>query len=153
MFCTGARVSEALAVQWDDVDLVNRRVLIRQTKVGAERWAHMQPPLFEAIANLEGEREGRVFARYKWPRSVRWQWDKVVARSGIEELTPHCCRHGFATSMLQAGVDPITVAKLGGWKSTQHVFQTYGHAMEDKTVTDRLVGSSAVQPTRKVIGE
>jgi hypothetical protein len=32
----------------------------------------------------------------------------------------------------------ITVAKLGGWKSAQHVFQTYGHASDDKTVTDRL---------------
>lgn len=40
MFCTGARISEALAVTWDDVDFSRRNVLIRQTKIGAERLAH-----------------------------------------------------------------------------------------------------------------
>jgi len=53
-------------------------------------------------------------------------------------LTPHCCRHGFATGLLRAGVDPVTVAKLGGWKSPAHVFATYGHASDDRTLTNRL---------------
>ncbi|RWD59473.1 MAG: hypothetical protein EOS36_24965, partial [Mesorhizobium sp.] len=50
----------------------------------------------------------------------------------------HACRHGFATAMLHAGVDPITVAKLGGWKDAKHVFATYGHAMEDDTLANRI---------------
>ncbi len=34
MFLTGARISEALALTWADVDLQARRALIRQTKIG-----------------------------------------------------------------------------------------------------------------------
>ena len=40
--------------------------------------------------------------------------------------------------MLHAGVDVITVAKLGGWKDAKHVFSTYGHAMQDETLADRI---------------
>lgn len=37
----------------------------------------------------------------------------VCTRAGIERLTPHCCRHGFATSMLHRGFDVKTVAERG----------------------------------------
>ncbi|MCP4384673.1 MAG: tyrosine-type recombinase/integrase [Hyphomicrobiales bacterium] len=54
-------------------------------------------------------------------------------------------RHGFATAMLQARVDPVSVAKLGGWESSQQVFATYGHATDDMTVTDRLFDTPVTQ--------
>ena len=45
MFATGARIAEALAVQWEDIDLQARTALIRQTKIGNERSANLPPPL------------------------------------------------------------------------------------------------------------
>ena len=48
--------------------------------------------------------------------------------------------------MLQGGIDPVTVAKMGGWKSAQHVFATYGHAMDDPTVTDVVTGKPQPRP-------
>lgn len=140
MYLTGARISEALSVTWEDIDFTTRRVLIRQTKIGEERRAHMPSALIAAIANIKGERNPnrRVF-RYVSRVSATPEWRKVVKRAGIKKLTPHSCRHGFATGMLHKGVDPVTTAKRGGWKSAAHVFATYGHALEDETVTDRLV--------------
>lgn len=152
MFLTGARISEALAVTWDDVDLANRKARIRQTKIGDERRAHLPRPLLAAIANIEGERVGKVF-KYSSRDTAKPQWRKACQRAGIMPLTYHCCRHGFATAMLQAGVDPVTVAKRGGWKSAQHVFQTYGHALEDETVTDRIAGTPATQENLNILKE
>ncbi|TIP13235.1 MAG: site-specific integrase, partial [Mesorhizobium sp.] len=60
----------------------------------------------------------------------------------------HACRHGFATALLHRRIDPITVAKLGGWKSAQHVFQTYGHAMDDDTLADIITDTPVTQPKR-----
>jgi integrase len=96
--------------------------------------------LIVAMANLPDRRpDARVFG-FTNRNTVKNHWDQAVARAGIERLTPHCMRHGFATGLLQAGVDVVTVAKLGGWGSPAHVFETYGHASEDRTLTDRLTG-------------
>lgn len=139
MFLTGARISEALSVRWRDVDLSAGRALIRQTKVGSERRAHLPAVLVAAIANIEGERDpdAKVF-RYSSYHTAKPVWNAAIRRAGIAPLTFHACRHGFATSMLQAGVDPVTVAKLGGWASPALVFSTYGHAAEDDTAADRI---------------
>ena len=129
MFLTGARVSEATSLTWADIDLERRRALIRQTKIGAERSAHLPPALVAAIANIESERNPRskVFG-YSSRHTADPVWKNAVKRAGIKPLSFHACRHGFATAMLHAGVDPVTIARLGGWKSTAHLFATYGHA-------------------------
>jgi len=152
MFMTGARISEALDVRWEDVDMAGRRVLLRQTKVGAERRPHMPPELMVAIANIEGERtpKGKVF-KYSSRHTADPQWEAVIVRAKIERLTFHSCRHGFATALLHKGIDPVTVAKLGGWSSAQHVFETYGHAMEDDTLANLLSERSATHRERSDI--
>jgi hypothetical protein len=51
--------------------------------------------------------------------------------------------------LLHKGVDPVTVAKLGGWKSVRHLFETYGHAKDDPTLTDLIAGTDLTQPMHK----
>jgi len=46
---------------------------------------------------------------------------------------------------MHKGVDPITTAKLGGWKTAKLVFDTYGQAMEDTTLAERLIGTKLTQ--------
>jgi integrase len=151
MYLTGARISEALQVRWEDVDLRGERARIRQSKLNNdERWAHLPPELIVAIANIAGERQGKVFL-YATRESARVQWNKVVERSGLPHLPFHACRHGFATGLLDKGVNPKTVAKRGGWKSAQHVFETYGHDVADRTVTDVLVDTPKTQRRRKSV--
>jgi integrase len=140
MFATGARIKEALSVQWDDIDMRKRTVLIRQTKLGNERVAHLPQDLFIAIANLPRRNEPRLAKPFAFAShsSALAAWERAVAAAGIEPLTFHSCRHGFATALLHRGVDVVTIAKLGGWKSAAHVLKTYGHAHNDATLTDRI---------------
>jgi integrase len=150
MFLTAARVSEAIDVRWEDVDLSAATAVIRETKVGKERTAHLPPPLVVAIANIESNREpsAKVF-KYSSRHTLRPQWEKVIKRASLPRLTFHTCRHGFATSLLHKGVDPVTVAKMGGWASAQLVFETYGHAKEDKTLANLLVDALVTQLTNE----
>lgn len=136
MFATGARISEALAVRWGDIDLRKREVLIRQTKLGNERKAHLPTDLFIALANLPRDRN-KPFPWADHMGPLR-HWERAIERARIERLTYHSCRHGFATALHDKGVGVKTIAQLGGWKSAQHLFQTYLHAADDPTLTDRL---------------
>jgi integrase len=144
MFLTGARISEAVAVRWADVDFKLRRVLIRQTKQRNERYAHMPQPLVVALANLPKD-ELPVFGYYNRGGGTVVAWARVCKRAGLPHRSFHCCRHGFATELLRKGVDVVTVAKLGGWKSAKLVLETYGHAMNDPTLTDLISGTPLTQ--------
>jgi integrase len=149
MFLTGARVSQALAIEWSEVDFKNGKVLIRATMKGDDdRLAHMPPELVAALANIPGDRKGRVF-EFKSRGNCKTQWFGAIRRAGIKRLSYHSCRHGFATHLLNKGVSPVTVAKRGGWKSPQQVFQTYGHDVADDDVTDVLTGTPATQAEKK----
>lgn len=153
MFLTGARISEALAVSWRDVDMGRAQVRIVMGKTGGdERIAHMPPELVVALANIPSNREpdSAVFP-YAAYDSVRKPWDAAVARAGIKPVTPHGCRHGFATGMMHAGIDPVTVAKRGGWKDPAQLFKTYGHAMDDPTVTDVLTVKPQTQASKTAV--
>ena len=141
MYLTGARISQALAVQWSDVDFKSGKVLIRATQKGDDdRRAHMPSELIAALANIGGDRIGPLFG-FRSRGNCRTQWDGAIRRAGIKHLSYHACRHGFATGLLDQGVSPVTVAKRGGWKSPQHVFQTYGHDIASEDVTDLLTGT------------
>lgn len=147
MFGTGARISEAISVRWGDIDLQKGTARIVMGKVGGvERIAHLQPALVAALANIPRDRdpEDRPFP-YASYRACSDPWEVAIKRAGIKRLTPHCCRHGFATSMLHAGYDPKTVAEAGGWADVSQLFKTYGHARNDKTVTNALFDTPQAQ--------
>lgn len=139
LFATGARISEALSVRWDDIDLRKRTVLIRQSKLGNERKAHIPSELFLALANLPRDQEPFDIAY----TTARDAWNRTVTAAGIEQLSFHSCRHGFATALHDRGIGVKTIARAGGWKSAQHLFNTYLHADEDPTVTDKLFDTEA----------
>jgi integrase len=145
LFATGARITEALSVRWDDIDFGKRTVLIRQTKLGDERIAHLPASVLVALANLPRGREPFAIAY----TTARDAWDRTVRNAGIELLTFHSCRHGFATALSEKNVPVKTIAKLGGWKSAQHLFQTYLHADDDPTLTDKLFDTGETKDDAK----
>lgn len=143
MFLTGARPSEALSVQWSDVDLKAGTAIIRQSKVSSERKTHLPEMLVAAMANIPKMKDRPVFL-YRCYDDIHGVWDSVIERAGIQRLTPHCCRHGFATELLRNGVDVFTVAWLGGWKGPAQVIKTYGHAIKNAKLTDVLAGQNCL---------
>jgi site-specific recombinase XerD len=62
--------------------------------------------------------------------------------SRLEGYTWHGNRHSFASRLVMAGVDLLTVQKLGGWRTLSMV-QRYGHLAPDhlRAAVERLVSS------------
>jgi len=145
MFATGARISEALAVEWEHVDLQRRTAIIPRSKIAEQRKVQLPPRLVVAMANLPKIEDRPVFF-YRKRGDCHNLWDKTVERAGLKRLTPHSGRHGFATTILRNGIDPKTGAWLGGWKNIRHFMETYAHAIEDITLNERIFDTPLTQP-------
>jgi integrase len=144
MFVTGARVSEALRVQWGDLDFKAKTVIIRKTKISEGRVANLPDALIAAIANIPKMKDRPVFL-YRSRNDCYRVWDTVVKRAKLKRLTFHSGRHGFATKALRSGIDPKTGAWLGGWKSIRHFMETYAHAIHDITLNERILDPPLTQ--------
>ncbi len=52
---------------------------------------------------------------------------KLDISTGCNE---HMCRHTAATRMIEAGINPMTIAQVLGHSSTRELEKTYGHILK-----------------------
>jgi integrase len=138
LFYTGARLSEALYLDWKNVDLSRAHVAFLDTKTGDDRGVPLHPRVVAALANLE-HRSGAVFRRpdgsaYEPKKGgggqIKTGFKGACRRAGITDFTPHDCRHTWATWHYAANRDLIALMQLGGWKSERMVLR-YAHVNVD----------------------
>lgn len=149
MLGTGARISQALGLNWRHIDLDRREARIPMSrKNNEEHVVHLPQQVLDALMSIPSNRApaDEVFG-YAGRDSVTQPWKSAVTRALLPYRSPHCCRHGFATLMLRAGYDVKTVAARGGWKDASVVLRTYAHAIEDRTVTDAVFRTKTAKKT------
>jgi len=136
---TGARAGEALWLDWRDVDLGRRHVMFIDTKNGESRGVPLHSRVIAPLASLP-HREGCVFRRpdglpYERPKRIddtsagtriKKAFAAACRRAGIEDFSPHDCRHTWATWFHAKNRDINALQKLGGWKSVAMVMR-YSH--------------------------
>jgi integrase len=145
LFCTGARMGEAVALDWADVDLKHARCVFRDTKTSHDRIVDLPPRAVTVLASLAGDRKGPVFlapkgnpawAGCKWVPyrlsgdnkhgsgggQIKKAW--ATAMKGAEitrHLTPHHARHSFATWHYCVHKDAFRLMEDGGWRTVTMV--------------------------------
>ncbi|WP_299561763.1 site-specific tyrosine recombinase XerD [uncultured Mycolicibacterium sp.] len=148
LYSTGARISEAVGLDLDDIDTRARSALLRG-KGGKQRLVPVGRP---AVAALEAYlvrgrpelvRHGRgtpaVFLNARGGRLSRqsaWQvLQDAAERAGITAgVSPHTLRHSFATHLLEGGADVRVVQELLGHASvttTQIYTMVTVHALRE----------------------
>lgn len=162
--CTGARVSEALDLDWADVHLSALKVMLRDTKNGRDRVAHLPPAAILAIANMP-HREGKVFRRddgEPYADRERWEGGQIktafstaLRRAHIVTRTrPHDLRHTFATRFYPLTKDFMLLKDEGRWQTLSMV-ERYAHLMPPDLVSQIAgvwagahprIGAPGVQP-------
>lgn len=137
---TGARVSEAIALRWKDVDLVGRTALLLKTKTDRNSVRFLTDQLVARLYALaaEADPEARVF-RYKCRHSVNERIKAVCQRAGLTYKPSHTCgRHAFANNTLAMGLDIKSIMDAGGWRSAAVFLGTYANPRNaGRVVADR----------------
>lgn len=131
LYSTGARISEAVGLDVDDIDTHDRSVLLHG-KGGKQRLVPVGRPAVQAVdvylvrGRPDLARRGRgtpaMFLNARGGRLSRqsaWQvLQDAAARAGITSgVSPHTLRHSFATHLLDGGADVRVVQELLGHAS------------------------------------
>ncbi len=136
LYGTGARVSEAVGLDLDDLDLEGRAVLL-SGKGGKQRvlplgsyaveaigayLVRARPMLAERLGPPSGQHAGAVFLNTQGRRLSRQSaWLVIRAAAGLAgvgaAVSPHTLRHSFATHLLDGGADVRVVQELLGHAS------------------------------------
>lgn len=129
LYSTGARISEAVGLDIDDLDTDARAVLLRG-KGGKERVVPVGRPAIAAIDTYLVRARPALVARGtpalflnarggRLSRQSAWQvLHDAAEKAGISvAVSPHTLRHSFATHLLDGGADVRVVQELLGHAS------------------------------------
>lgn len=141
---TGVRLDEALHLQWDDIDLEHRLIVVHRGRRGMPKSGNLRRvPIFDSVlAVLRAMRLARGNNVLLWPgrkpgrprnKSVVWkQFKPAIERAGLDtRMRLHDLRHSFASLFLLDGGDIFKLAKILGHSSVTITEKTYAHLRPD----------------------
>jgi integrase/recombinase XerD len=131
LYGTGARISEAVGLAVDDIDLGERTVLLagkggkqRRVPLGSYAASAVEAYLVRARPGLAAGGRGSAIAFLNsrgGPLSRQSAWTVLrtaAERAGLTAgISPHTLRHSFATHLMEGGADVRVVQELLGHSS------------------------------------
>lgn len=139
---TGMRWSEQLGLRWQDVDLLAGFITIPRSKHGRSRRVPINSTARAVLLDLGSSRqrpddpaepvftlrprEAKVFFPAALQRAAAALREADIEGPHLDEYTWHGNRHTFASRLAMAGVDPLTIKEVGGWRTLAMV-QRYAH--------------------------
>jgi integrase len=148
---TGMRCGEILSMRWEDVDFINRRVLLRDTKNGDSRQVPLSSRVKTILEQLSSRDTGDlVFPYCRW--AIRRHYTRVVKKSvkahkGVQnpfiDLRFHDLRHEALSRLSDKGLNVMEIAHISGHR-TLAMLRRYTHPCHE-TLLIKLDKSLAIK--------
>jgi len=153
----GLRVSEIASLRVRDIDSEQKCIWVRGGKGGKDRSTLLSEQLLEELRHywysfrpaewLFPRRGGRAPID---PSTIQKMWTQAKRRAGVtKQCGIHSLRHAFATHLLEAGTDMVTVQRLMGHGSIQttlrYLHLARGHLLASASPLD-LLSARAEEP-------
>jgi integrase/recombinase XerD len=125
LYAAGLRLSEAASLTISDIDSQRMQLRVAHGKGAKERRVPLSPRLLAALRVYWKEVRspqwlfpGKTFEVPLSSNTIQKVCKAAVQKAGIlKHATPHTLRHSYATGLLEAGVDLLTISRLLGHKS------------------------------------
>jgi len=162
---TGLRLGEAVALRWEDVDLVAREITVRRTfsmgavgtpKSGKVRRVDVSSNLVALLEHLDVARKAEALEAGRDPVDLVFPgrddqhfdqsriskvFKRVLKAAGLpSSLSPHALRHTFAIRLIRSGAPLTYVRDLLGHSSITVTADVYARHLPtgDRGLLDRL---------------
>ncbi|WP_278602809.1 tyrosine-type recombinase/integrase [Alistipes indistinctus] len=162
--CTGMRIGEVCALQWEDVDFTQRIITVRHTvgriyncELKTTERIHTSPKtknscreipiskqLFQSLKTVRKQSQSPyvvgISTQSKEPRSYRDYFSRLLKRLNIPHLVFHGLRHTFATRCIESQCDYKTVSVILGHSNVATTLNLYVHPnlSQKKKCIDRM---------------
>lgn len=162
--CTGMRIGEVCALQWEDVDFTQRIITVRHTvgriyncELKTTERIHTSPKtknscreipiskqLFQSLKTVRKQSQSPYVVgtstQSKEPRSYRDYFSRLLKRLNIPHLVFHVARHTFATRCIESQCDYKTVSVILGHSNVATTLNLYVHPnlSQKKKCIDRM---------------
>ena len=150
-YACGLRVSELVRLQVTDIDSARRVVHIHQGKGAKDRLVPLSARLLEELRSYwrcyrprPWLFPGETAAGHLSAARVQKLCLETAARAELSKhITPHTLRHSYATHLLEAGVNLLTLQQLLGHRDLQttarYVHLSTQHLLQTPSLLDLLV--------------
>ena len=148
----GLRVGEVVRLRTEDIDMDSGILRFLRPKVGKVQRHRLSADTLAALRELlacrELERPGPLLRRMEkngQPGSAlsisgaNYRVGELGHLVGVENLSPHDCRHYWATLAAASGTDPFALQEAGGWASL---------AMPRRYVEEQKIANQRVRLSR-----
>jgi integrase len=126
---TGMRPGEIFGLRGKDINLLNRKLSVVNTKTGKPRTIKMTPQVETAISRyIKPGNENNFLFKGKVPND---ELRALCRYAKIPPITFHGLRHTFATLALESGWSPRDVAKVLGHNKVSTTLDYYWQAIND----------------------
>jgi len=122
---TAMRRGELLALEWDDIDLEQRELLVRRSKNGKSRTIPLSARAHKTLASMESD-----YSEFVFPLSanaVRLAFTRVRQRAELNTARFHDLRHEAISRWFDLGLTVPVVARLSGHRTKTSLLR-YAHA-------------------------
>jgi integrase len=136
-FNTGLRLGELLALDWHDIDLVERKIKVYKsykrkeltgTKTGKTRYVDISDKLYE-ILKAEYKKTGIVFVNNKGKRheqnTIGKHFKRILKRFDLRKIRFHDIRHTFISILISNGAKLLYVKEQAGHSSIKMTIDVY----------------------------
>jgi integrase/recombinase XerD len=125
LYATGMRFSEAANLRIEDIDSKRMQIRITNGKGAKQRQVPLSPRLLGELRDywkhykpssllFPGNSADKTYADTTIQKAIK-QSAKLASIN--KDVTPHTLRHSYATGLLEAGVDLLTISRLLGHAS------------------------------------
>ncbi|MAE50209.1 MAG: integrase [Micavibrio sp.] len=124
---TGMRRGEILKLRWDDIDCEARTLHIPVTKNGHARTIPLSGEALAVLDEIQGmEDRDDVLAFPLSDNAAKLVWQRLLRRTGIEDLHFHDLRHEAISRFFEYGLSVPEVALISGHRDFRMLFR-YTH--------------------------